>query len=345
LSKPDGVYLKWLTTETDTSWWHDSADPAELAIGIEHAATGVTTNPVLSYQALSAHPQNWAHLRQRLTEEMSPSARAEALVQGVVCNTAAMFEPIHQATAGDRGYVCGQVDPTRAGDRQAMVDMARRFHSWAPNISVKLPVTAAGLDAIEASVSEGISVNGTVSFTVAQALAVAERCREGTARARAAGKEPRPTFCTIMIGRQDDYLRDIAQDTEADLSEDDIRQAGLAVVKRAYALYEERGYETALVIAALRDTHHLTGIAGARIIFSIHPRIQAMIPADLSQETRADSPVPSDSVARLQRMPEFVRAYEPDGLKPSEFMAYGPTQRTLTQFSETGWLPLQAFRL
>jgi transaldolase len=36
-------------------------------------------------------------------------------------------------------------------------------------------------------------------------------------------------------------------------------------------------------------------------------------------------------------MPEFVRAYEPDGMEPSEFVGFGATQRTLSQFAEAGW--------
>jgi hypothetical protein len=41
---------------------------------------------------------------------------------------------------------------------------------------------------------------------------------------------------------------------------------------------------------------------------------------------------------------EFVRAYEPDGMTPSEFISFGPTQRTLSQFSEAGWKLMESFR-
>ena len=47
------------------------------------------------------------------------------------------------------GYVCAQVNPSRAGDRDCMAAMAKRFHNWAPNIAVKLPATLAGLDVLE----------------------------------------------------------------------------------------------------------------------------------------------------------------------------------------------------
>ena len=48
-------YLRWVISNTKTTWWHDSADPAELARGIERGAIGATTNPFLASVALSAN--------------------------------------------------------------------------------------------------------------------------------------------------------------------------------------------------------------------------------------------------------------------------------------------------
>src|SRR5262245_19669529 len=133
-----------------------------------------------------------------------------------------------------------------------MIAMAKRLHAWAPNIAVKLPATAAGLDVLEDCVAEGITTAATVSFTVPQVIAIAERHRAGIERARKKAIEPGKCFSVIMIGRLDDYLREVAQDHRATVSEADIRQSGLAVTKRAYAIYRERGYEAVLLIAALR---------------------------------------------------------------------------------------------
>jgi transaldolase len=43
-------------------------------------------------------------------------------------------------------------------------------------------------------------------------------------------------------------------------------------------------------------------------------------------------------------MPEFVRAYEPDGMQPEEFIGFGATQRTLAQFCDVGWRLLENFK-
>jgi transaldolase len=77
---------------------------------------------------------------------------------------------------------------------------------------------------------------------------------------------------------------------------------------------------------------------------SIHPRNQAqLLGPGVPREERIDVPIAPDVIARLQRLPEFVRSYEPDGMSPEDFIQYGATQRTLTQFNEVGWAMLESF--
>jgi transaldolase len=256
-------YLSWLAAKTATSWWHDSGDPDELSLALANGACGVTTNPILTIQALRANPEHWRPVIGSLDSKLSGEEKAIALMRAVACQTAARLLPQHTVSGGEQGYVCAQVNPNKAGDRESMLAMARRFHAWAPNIAVKLPVTAAGLDVLEECTAAGITVTATVSFSVPQVIAVAERHRQGVLRAQAAGIKAGRCFAVIMIGRLDDYLREVAMDTRCALSEADIRQAGLAVVKRAYAIFQQRGYAAVLLVAALRGAYHMSGLAGA----------------------------------------------------------------------------------
>jgi transaldolase len=226
-----------------------------------------------------------------------------------------------------------------------MLAMARRFHDWAPNIAVKLPAVAAGLDVLEECIAEGITVTATVSFTVPQVVAIAERCRQGRARALAKGIEPGSCFAVLMIGRLDDYLREVAQDNRAPVSESDIRQSGLAVTKRACQIYRERGYEAILLVAALRGAYHLTELAGAELLMSMAPAAQEwFVNQDHVREERMEKAVPPQVIERLSTMPEFIKAYAPEGMSPEEFISYGPSQRTLCQFVEAGWKLLESVR-
>jgi transaldolase len=342
----NNTYLDWVLENTSTKWWHDSAEAGELQIGLQRGAIGVTTNPFLANLALVKDRELWASaIDAVLARKLAPELKAEALMQIAVTKTAEKLIPEFAASQGHSGFVCAQVNPLRAGDRDCMLPMARRLFKWAPNIAVKLPATSAGLDVLEDCVAEGITVTATVSFTVPQAIAIAERHRAGIARAKAKGIAPGKCFAVIMIGRLDDFLREMAHDNRAAVSEGDIQQAGIAATKRAYALYRERGYEAVLLIAALRGANHLTELAGAELLMSIAPAFQnVFVTQDLPREERIDKPVPADTIERLSAMPEFVRAYEPDGMTPAEFMSFGATQRTLSQFCEVGWKLMESYR-
>ncbi|MHB1296851.1 MAG: transaldolase family protein [Anaerolineae bacterium] len=336
-------YLQWLVRETPTTWWHDSADPDELAAGLAQGATGVTTNPYLTALTLRARPEWWAPFLQDVPDG---PGKAEALLGHVARKHAATLLPVYQQSGGTQGYVCGQVNPSQAADADAMLALARRIHAWAPNIAVKLPVTKAGLEVLEECAAEGITVTATVSFTVPQVLQVAEAYERGLGRARQAGVAQGRCFPVIMIGRLDDYLRDVAHDRHAAVSEADIRQAGLAVTKRAYQLFKERGYGAVLLVAALRGNHHMVELAGAELIMSISPDNQTrLLGPDVPREQRIGVSIADNVIDRLRTLPEFVRAYEPDGMAPEDFITYGVTQRTLTQFTVAGWALLEGYIL
>jgi transaldolase len=341
------TYLNWVLENTRTKWWHDSAAMSELDLGLERGCVGVTTNPLLSNIAIRAQRDLWAsEIEDVLSRKLPAEQHAEALMHIAVTKCAEKVLPEYERTGGTSGFVCAQVNPVRAGDRECMYGMAKRFHQWAPNIAVKLPATSAGLDVLEDCIAEGITCTATVSFTVPQALAVGARAQAGAKRAKAAGIQPGMCFSTIMIGRLDDFLREVAHDNQAAVSEDDIKKAGLAVTKRAYNIYKERGYQSILLVAALRGPHHLTELAGGDIVMSIHPGSQGYFcgEQDHPREERIDAPVPADAIERLSALPEFVKAYEPDGMSPKDFIGFGVTQRTLCQFAEVGWKLLESYR-
>jgi transaldolase len=340
------TYLEWVMGETKTKLWHDSAEAGELQVALERGAIGVTTNPFLANLALTRNRTLWrAAIEDVLARNLAAELKAEALMQIAVTRTAEKLLPQYDAIPGRSGYVCAQVNPLRAGDRDAMQAMARRFQRWAPNIAVKLPATSAGLDVLEDCVADGITVTMTVSFTVPQVVAIGERHLTGIQRARQAGIEPGKCFAVIMIGRLDDYLREVAHDNQVAIRESDIRQAGLAVTKRSYKLCKERGYEAVLLVAALRGDYHLTELAGADLLMSIAPAFQEIfVTRDFPRQERIQAPVPADVIGRLCQMPDFVRSYEPQGMPPSEFIGFGATQRTLGQFVEAGWKLMEIYR-
>jgi len=178
-------YLQWAIENTRTAWWHDSAEPGELELAMSRGAVGVTTNPFLSNLALSVNRDAWAgEIDGALSENVEPERKAENLMSIAITHAARQLEGQYEKSEGRMGYVCAQVNPVRAADRECMLEMARRFHTWAPNIAVKLPATAAGLDVLEDCTAESITATLTVSYTVPQVIAIAERHRLGIRRAK-----------------------------------------------------------------------------------------------------------------------------------------------------------------
>lgn len=338
------TYLEWINQCTPTKWWHDSGNPDEIELALERGATGVTTNPVLTFRSFQSQPEYWTPKVLALGDDFEPEQRAEALLKLVATFAADKVRAIYDETDGADGYALGQLNPTRAGDAEGMLAQGRRVHSWAPNIAVKLPATAAGVEVIEHLAEEGIPICATINVSVAQAIAVAEAYERGKKKAIANGIKPPLCIVVQQVGRLDDYLRDVAQDMKLGLDESVITMAGLAVAKRTYAIFEERGYDAVIMPAGLRGAYHLTEMAGGRLLYTINTRVQDMIlEADPPQEEKIHNPVPQEIIDQLMKIPEFVRAYEPDGMKPAEFITYGVTQKLLSQFNETGWAPLETY--
>ena len=336
-------YLKALS-ESAGYWWTDTAEMNTMDEAIENGATGVTTNPILIKKSLYGNPEYWRPYLES-AKGLSGDEKAEEILRCVTVEVAKKFQGIYEATQGVQGYVCAQVNPKKQGDTAAMVEMGKRLAAWAPNIAVKVPATAAGIRAIEELAAEGITTVGTVSFTMPQAVAVAAAQQRGLDRCRAAGKKPGKAFSVIMVGRLDDYLRDIAKDMQADVAEADIIQAGTAAMKKAYAICRERGYESKLMPAGMRGGYHAVALAGADMTMSLSAGILTALGKETAFVEHIDEAVAEQTIASLNTIPEFVRAYNLEALPEAEFIRFGASQRTLSQFVEAGWSMIAEFPL
>ena len=69
-----------------------------------------------------------------------------------------------------------------------------------------------------------------------------------------------------------------------------------------------------------------------------------IIDADPERVYHIDDETDSAVIERLYRVPEFVRAFEEGGLSPEDFISFGVTQKTASQFLWTGWAPLETYQ-
>jgi transaldolase len=337
-------YLTWMAKETNSVWWNDSADFVELEAAIASGAVGVTTNPVLICKTLYDKPEFWKPYLSDIDHNLKGAELIEEVIRRVTVAVANKMLPFFESDKG--GYVCAQVDPTKAGDRKVMLAMARRLHAWAPNIAVKLPVTAAGLDVLEECAAEGITVTATVSFSVPQVLAVGARYQKGLARCQKANCPTGACYAVVRVGRIDDYIRDVVHDNNlTNVLESDIIQCGTAIMKRAISVFAERGYKAILMPAGMRGSYHVTDLSGSDSTMSIHPKIQKLLAVmEKPFAENHEKEVHKDVISRLMTVGEFVKAYEFDVMPPEHFITFGVVQKTLAQFADS-WNAIGAFPL
>jgi len=259
-----------------------------------------------------------------------------AIIEEMAVRGAAVLQPVFDGTGGQKGRLSLQTNPANHRDPVRMVEQGVRFAGLAPNIQVKYPVTAAGLIAIEEATSRGVNINGTVSFTVPQALAVAEAVERGLDRYAAAGGDvaAMTPISTIMVGRLDDWMKVVVERDGLAVHPDAPNWAGIAAFKRAYGMFRERGYRSRLLAAAYRHRLHWTEFVGGEVSLTMPYPWQVRFNASgISPEPRMDVPVdPAMIDDLLERIPDFRRAYEPDGMTPDEFESFGASARTLRAF-------------
>ena len=334
-----GSPLLEMTRTTPTCLWNDSADLTELAGSLAFGAVGATCNPVIALAAIRSDLPRWRRRILELAAER-PTAREDDLgwlvVEELSRAAAGLLEPVFDAHGGRNGRLSVQTDPRLHRDTAALVEQAVHFRGLAPNIIVKIPATAAGIAAIEEVTYRGVSVNATVSFTVPQALAVAEAVEAGLRRREAEGLDVATMgpVCTIMVGRLDDWMKASAERRRVVLDPGYYEWAGVAALKRAYGLYVERGYRTRLLSAAFRNHMHWSEFVGGDVVVSPPFDWQVRLNAGgIRPVPRMEVPVAPHVVAALyDALPEFRSAYDPDGLTVAEFDSYGATRRTLRQF-------------
>jgi len=332
--------LREMTSTTQTALWNDSCSIDELSSSIEqNGAVGATANPVIVLSVLKKELSVWKDRIPAIIRDMTEATEDQVawrLTEEMSVRAAKLLQPVFTREKGRNGRLSVQTDPRMYRNPRAILEQAERFNGLAPNIITKIPVTLAGVAAIEEATYRGISINATVSFTLPQALAVAEAVERGLSRREKEGGDTSRMgpVCTLMVGRLDDWLKVVAEKKGVIATPAVLEWAGVAVFKKAYRIYQERGYRLRLLSAAFRNHFHWSELIGGDVVISPPFEWQRRFnESDITVENRIGNPVDPDIVEELSRkFPDFRRAYEEDGMKPEEFDSFGASVRTLRQF-------------
>ncbi|MGV8848830.1 MAG: transaldolase family protein [Propionibacteriaceae bacterium] len=330
--------LGLMTSRGPTVLWNDSATHSELETSISWGAVGATCNPVIALSAIRSDLPRWSARIAELNREMPEATESQIgwkVVEEISLEAAELLLPAFEQYDGYNGRLSMQTDPRLARNAKALADQAEYFSRLAPNIIVKIPATETGIAAIEDATHRGVNINVTVSFTVAQVVAAAEAIERGLRRRDAEGKDTSTMgpVVTLMVGRLDDWLKQVHHRDGLCFDPGYLEWAGVAAVKKAVAELKARGLRSRVLVAAYRNALQWTEFVGGDLVlsppFAWQQRFQA---SGIYPEPRMHIPVDPKILDALNTMPEFRKAYDVDGLAPSEFADYGATRTTLRQF-------------
>jgi transaldolase len=167
--------LLTIETEYGQSIWMDNLSRDLLGSGelakliTTRGVLGITSNPAIFEKAIVGNAIYDTEIIDGIKSGKSLNDIYESLIFTDIRHACDVLLPVYEQTKGIDGYVSIEVPPTIATDTASTITEARRYHAaiGRPNVMIKIPGTPEGLPAVAQMISEGISINVTLLFSVA----------------------------------------------------------------------------------------------------------------------------------------------------------------------------------
>ncbi|HUY86815.1 MAG TPA: transaldolase [Acidimicrobiales bacterium] len=221
----------------------------ELARLVSEGIRGVTSNPTIFAKAIedsSDYDEQFTQLIRSKTVEESYWVMAIDDITGALD----VLRPVYDSCDGGDGFVSIEVGPHLAYDTEGTISEARELHQriGRPNLLVKIPATAEGLPAITTMISEGVSINVTLIFSLKRYEEVIEAYLTGLEKLVESGAGPErvsrvASVASFFISRVDTEVDRRLEGLASQGNEEVLELAGSAAVsqaKLAYQIFTER---------------------------------------------------------------------------------------------------------
>lgn len=167
--------------ELGQSIWLDYIERSMIRSGdlehyVQNGLRGMTSNPAIFEKAIAETNEYDEQIQKLALDGKSAHEIYETLAIDDVRMAADILRPIFDENGGADGYISLEVNPHLAHDKQGSVNEAKRLFGKVdrPNLMIKIPATAEGLLAMQELLTEGVNVNATLLFSLAQYDMVAE---------------------------------------------------------------------------------------------------------------------------------------------------------------------------
>ncbi len=231
------------------SIWLDDLSRERLASGnlasliADRHVVGVTTNPSIFQKALSDGAAYAEQVHDLAIRDVSVEEAVRALTTADVRAACDLLRPAYDTTDGLDGRVSIEVDPRLAGDTARTIAEARALW-WLvdrPNLFIKIPATPEGLPAITAAISEGISVNVTLIFSLDRYAEVVDAYLAGLEAAQQAGHDLHTitSVASFFVSRVDTEIDARLEKLDTPQATELLGKAAIANARLAYRHFEQ----------------------------------------------------------------------------------------------------------
>lgn len=326
---------------------YDLKDPAKSIV------RGCTTNPPLSLGAVKNDPKFWDQWIDNLilsNKGLSKGEYAWLTYKEVLRRGAEMMLPIWKASDGKYGYVSGQLDPRLITETDKMIEDAKEISAIAPNMMIKVPGSAEGVEVVRVLSSLAIPTNVTTCFTLPQIWAVANSAKQGYELGLKNGVDMSKwrAVITMMIGRltENPELDKQAERRGISLSWSDKHWLGIYVFRKAFRLLKDNALPSKMLACSMRDGPYVGGtyhfwdvekIAGD-IVYTMPPYVLAPLftkceDMTFQEEIEYDD-VPDEVLFKMSKIPYVLQSWDENGMELDQFISHKATIATADLFSK-----------
>lgn len=320
-------YFHRVAQLTPTKMWINNVTRQEAEWALAAGAKGCTQNPSYTWKMLT-HPQETAYARELLEQVLAQTNddnEAICMLQRkLIHGISEKFMPLWKASHGEQGYVSIQGDPIHEDDPEVIIREARINRVLNPNIMIKIPATAAGLEAMHVLMKEETPLNATEVMGVSQMTALCEMYRSVWEET---GKRPL-MYISLITGIFDEWLTKEVKKQGIKIDPDILHQAGMVIAKKVYVLMHDRDYRCGFIGGGVRALHHFTEMVGGDVCITMNwqGQVEELLRLDQPVVSRLFNPVQPAVLEALLEIPQFRNAYYENGLTVEEFAEYEPVE-------------------
>ncbi len=234
---------------TGTKLWLDSIEPELVKKNFALGATGATSNPIIVSDILKGGAFD-DEMSKMMDQGLSDEDVAWAMTDRLVKSAQDVFKSVWEKSRGNDGWVSFELDPLLE-DAQApahaervkrYIELGKKWAAGHQNRMIKVPATAAGLDALEELCAAGITLNVTLIFSERQYKLAREAVWRGAQRRKSL--DTFKSVYSIFVSRVDVYTeKQVPQ-----LSPAAQGQVGIVNVKRLWRLNQDFWGKKGLVL-------------------------------------------------------------------------------------------------